>query len=51
MSRRLGNTQKHDKANRGFSWKDTEKANEIFSDVGGTLAELERKLFRLKQGM
>ena len=34
----------------GFTWKDTEKANDIFSDVGGTLAELERKLNTLKQG-
>ena len=32
-----------------FNWKDTEKANEIFSEVGGTLGGLERKNNHLKQ--
>ena len=45
---RGGKSKKSKKS--GFTWKDTEKANDIFSDVGGTLAELERKLNTLKQG-
>eukprot|EP00948_MAST-09A_sp_MAST-9A-sp1_P002973 g2973.t1 len=32
-----------------FNWKDTEKANAIFSEVGGTLGGLERKNNLLKQ--